>query len=294
MKYYSRAGDKIYLIISYAILTLIFFCALVPLLFVLSASLSSVEAIGSGKVFIFPVGLNFKGYTTILETPRVITGFINSLRYTSLGVIINVSMTFLAAYPLSRKDFTTRKYFLFFITFTMIFSGGMIPLFLTVNKLRMIDTIWAMVLPNAIGVYNVIICKTYIESNIPMELHESARLDGCSEFYFLLKIIIPLSTPIFAVLVLFYAVGHWNSFFNAMLYLRDPALQPLQVILRDFLIIDQTILQTDDMMSQLEKLYMRDLLRYSLIIVASLPVLMLYPFIQKYFIKGIMIGSIKG
>jgi len=294
MNFYSRAGDNIYLVISYVVLAFVFLCALIPLLFVLSASLSSVEAISSGKVFIFPVGLNLKGYSTILETPRVITGFVNSLRYTSLGVIINVSMTFLAAYPLSRKDFPTRRYFLFFITFTMIFNGGMIPLFLTVNRLKLIDTIWAMVLPNAIGVYNVIICKTYIESNIPMELHESARLDGCSELNYLLKIIVPLSTPIFAVLVLFYAVGHWNSFFNAMLYLRDPSLQPLQVVLRDFLIIDQTILQTDDLMSQLEKLYMRDLLRYSLIIVASLPVLVLYPFIQKYFIKGIMIGSLKG
>lgn len=291
---YTSFTDRLFIFISYAFLSTALVAVLVPILFVVSASFSSVEAIAAGKVFLWPVGFNLKGYITLLQSDNILRGFYNSVRYAVIGTSINVVMTLLAAYPLSRKELGARKFIMFMFTFTMIFHGGMIPSYLVVRSLGLIDTLWAMVIPGAMGVWNVIMTKTYIETNIPRELYECASLDGCRDSIYLVKVVAPLAKPILAVMVLFYAVGHWNAFFNALLYVKSAKLQPLQVVLRDILIVETTVQTTENLQSQMEKLYMKDLLQYSLIIVASIPVMMLYPFIQKYFIKGIMVGSIKG
>ncbi|MDR2730799.1 MAG: carbohydrate ABC transporter permease, partial [Treponema sp.] len=211
------------------------------------------------------------------------------------GTCINLVLTILCAYPLSRKDFGGRNIFMFIVTFTMIFSGGMLPTYIVIRQLGIINTRWAMLLPGAIGAWNVIITRTYYQSNISDELLEAAYLDGCDNFRFLLKVVIPLSTPITAVMILFYAVGHWNAYFNAFLYLSNRDLFPLQIFLREILVLNEI---TSDLLVDPElmaaKQGMADLLKYSLIIVASVPVWCAYPFVQKYFVKGIMVGAIKG
>jgi multiple sugar transport system permease protein/putative aldouronate transport system permease protein len=212
-----------------------------------------------------------------------------------LGTVINVTLTIALGYPLSRRDLYGRNIFMGLITFTMLFSGGLIPAFLLIRSLGMYNTYWAIIIPGAVGVYNVIVARTFFSSNIPQDLLEAAVMEGCGDFYFLLRIVIPLSAPIIAVLTMFYAVGHWNSYFNAMIYLRDPAKKTLQLVLRDILIVNQ---MNDDMFrdaeTQAKMEGLAQLLKYSLMVVASLPMMVLYPFIQKHFVKGIMVGAIKG
>ena len=219
----------------------------------------------------------------------------NSFYYAVLGTSINLVMTCLAAYPLSRKDLRGRNLIMGLFTFTMFFSGGLIPGFLLVSDLGMMNTVWAMVLPGAISVYNMILARTYFQSSIPVELLEASQIDGCNNTRFILKVVIPLSKPILAVLCLYYAVGHWNSYLNALLYLNDARRYPLQIVLRDILMLTQVdfseSLDTEFLLKQQE---IATLMKYSLIIVASLPVLIAYPFVQKYFVKGVMIGSLKG
>jgi multiple sugar transport system permease protein/putative aldouronate transport system permease protein len=212
-----------------------------------------------------------------------------------VGTTINVILTIALAYPLSRKDLYGRNVFMGLITFTMLFSGGLIPSFLLVRALGMYNTYWSIIVPGAVGVYNMIVARTFFQSNIPQDLLEAAVIEGCGDFHFLLKVVIPLSAPIIAVLAMFYAVGHWNSYFNAMIYLRDPAKRTLQLVLRDILIVNQV---GDDMLrdaeTQAKMEGLAQLLKYSLMVVASLPMLILYPFIQKHFVKGMMVGAIKG
>ena len=236
------------------------------------------------------------GYDIIIKSPNIVRGFRNTVIYTTVGTIISVVLTMMVAYPLSRKDIIGRNPVMFFFAFTMLFSGGMIPTFLVVQNFGMINTLWAMVLPSAISVWNMVIARTYLQSTIPNELYECATLDGCRESLFVLKIVIPLSKPIIAVMILLYAVGQWNAFFGALLYLRDPKLAPLQIVLRDILITGsyQNFPDATDVKEELERQFIRNLMQYSLIIVSSVPVLLLYPFIQRYFIKGIMIGALKG
>ena len=220
----------------------------------------------------------------------------NSIFYTFFGTLINLAMTMLAAYPLSRRDLRVRKFVNLMFSFCMIFGAGMIPSYLLVRDLGLLNTVWAMLIPGAMSVYNVIIARTYIQSSVPHELYESASLDGCTDFRYLWQIVLPLSKPIIAVLTLWYAVGHWNSYFNAMIYLRDQSLAPLQIVLRNILIVEDmdSLEMMNNINNFLDKQYMKNLYQYSLIIVASAPVMMLYPFIQKYFVKGIMLGSLKG
>jgi len=212
-----------------------------------------------------------------------------------VGTSINIVFTILAAYPLSRKDFIDRNKFMMYFAFTMLFSGGMIPTFLLIRDLGLIDTRWAMVLPNAFGIFNVIVVRTFFQNTIPDELLESAQLDGCSDFGFVRRVVITLSGPIIAVQVLFYALGHWNAFFNALIYLRSPDLFPLQLILRNILLLNQL---DDGMITDLADATQREwiaaLLRYSLIVVSSVPFMLLYPFVQRFFVKGMLVGAIKG
>lgn len=294
-KYYSGIADNILMTLVYILLWLSMIAILVPFVFIIAASFSSPSSLAAGKVLLWPVNFTLKGYGSILQSPNILSGFVNSIKYTAIGTLINVSMTMLAAYPLSRKDLRGRNFVMVLFTITMLFSGGLIPTYLLVKDLKLIDTLWAMVLPNAMSVFNVIIARTFIQSTIPNDLYESASIDGCSDFKFVLQIIIPLSKPIIAVLTLLYAVAHWNSFFNALIYLNDAKKQPLQMVLRDILVMNNTgNVKQMDLKQQMEQQQMIYLLQYSTIIVSSLPVMLMYPFIQKYFVKGIMIGAIKG
>lgn len=293
----NSVADRVYLAITEVILWFMLIVILVPLIYVLSSSFSSPEAVGNGRVFLWPVDFSLKGYEAVFTTPKVWLGFRNSVFYTVAGTTINIAVTMLAAYPLSRRDLKGRGFVTVLFTFTMLFSGGMIPTYLLVRDLKMIDTVWAMLLPGAMSVYNVIIARTYIQSSIPFELYESASLDGCTDDRYLIRIVLPLAKPIIAVLVLWYAVGHWNQYFNAMIYLRNPNLLPLQIVLRNFLIVEDmngAAIANMTMDEYMDTLYLKNLYQYSLIVVASAPVMLLYPFIQKHFVSGIMLGSLKG
>jgi multiple sugar transport system permease protein/putative aldouronate transport system permease protein len=212
-----------------------------------------------------------------------------------VGTMINVTLTIMAAYPLSRRDFFGRNVFMFLVVFTMMFDGGLIPRYLLVKDLGFLDTRWALLIPGALGVWQVIITRTYFKTTIPEEMLEAAKIDGCNDFQFILKMVIPLSAPIIAVISLFYAVGHWNQFFNALIYLKNQELWPLQIVLNNILVQNEMSM---DMLADITEMAarqgMQDLLKYSLIVVASAPVLAIYPFVQKHFVKGVMIGSLKG
>jgi putative aldouronate transport system permease protein len=268
---------------------------LYPLIYIVSASFSSPSAVIAGKVWLWPVDPTLEGYRAVFQYQQIWTGFYNSLYYTIVGTSINVALTLAAAYALSRKDLHGRNFVMLLMVFTMLFNAGLIPSYLVVKDLGLLNSRWAMILPSAVAVWNVIIARTFFQATIPDELLEAAQMDGCSDFRFFFRIVLPLSAPIIAVLVLFYAVGHWNQYFQALIYLRDTDKFPLQIILRQILIQNQV---DASMMLDVESAAARDglrqLLKYSLIIVVSFPVLLIYPFVQKHFVKGVMIGSLKG
>ena len=290
-------GDKIFDFFNTTFFTIILFITIYPLYFMVIASFSSPEAVNNGEIWLWPKDITFKGYEMIFDHDKIWTGYKNSVIYTVIGTLINVVLTITGGYALSRKDLAGRNIFMFFIVFTMFFSGGMIPTYLLVKDLGMVNTIWAMVIPNAISAYNLIIVRTFFQGTIPDELLEAGKMDGCTNWKFFLKIVVPLSTPIIAVMVLFHAVGHWNAYFNALIYLRDAALHPLQLVLRDVLVLSQANEVTDSgalASMEAEMQNISDLIKYGVVIIASLPMLILYPFVQKHFVKGVMIGSIKG
>ena len=291
---HATGHDRAFVIIVYALLALITLLILYPLIFVLSASISDPNAVNSGKVWLWPVGLQWKGYAKVFESRWVLVGYRNSLIYLVFGTALNVFVTFTGAYALSRKDIYGRGLLTFFIVFTMWFNGGMIPTFLQVKSLGLVDSPWSMIILGAMNAYNFIICRSFIQSSIPGELQEAGRIDGCSDFRLCAMIVFPLSGPVIAVLTLYYGLEHWNGYFNAMLYLNNRDYQPLQIFLREILLQNQTL----DMSADLESLQANEMLKrtikYSLIVVASLPMLVIYPFLQKFFAQGVMIGSIKG
>lgn len=291
----QSTGDKIFIVSVYAILSLILVIVLYPLIYVVSASFSDPQAVISGKVVLWPVDVTLRGYQAVFKNPKILTGFANSLFYMFVGTAINLVMTMLCAYPLSRKEFTARNKIAALFVFTMYFSGGLVPSYMIVSKLGLINTRWAMLIPTAMSTYNMIIARTYMVNSIPDELYEAAQLDGCSPFKYLLKVIVPLSKPIIAVLALYYGIAKWNNYFDAMLYLNDSSKWPITMVLREILIqnqIDPTMLTDASALSKLQG--MTELLKYSVIVVASVPVLMIYPFVQKYFVKGVTIGAVKG
>ena len=287
--------DKVFYSINNTLLVLLFLVVAYPLLYVLSCSFSSSEAIYSGKVWLFPVGFNVRAYKEILEYRPVLTGYANTIFYTTAGTAINVVCTTLAAYPLSRRDLAGRKLLMFVYTFTMIFHGGLIPTYLVVRGVGMLNTRWAMLIPQAVGIYHVIIMRTFFQQTIPDELLDASRIDGASDVQFVSRVVLPLSGAVIAVITLFYAVFHWNAFFEAFIYLNKRSLYPLQIFLREILIMSEIdsdmIIDPKDMQAMHE---LRELLKYALIVVSSVPILVLYPFVQRYFVKGVMLGSIKG
>lgn len=287
--------DTIFYMVVFTVVSLIFLAVLYPIVYVISASFSSPTAVSTGKVVLWPVEFSLEGYKAVFENKDVLIGYRNTLFYTVFGTFINVAVTMLAAYPLSRRDIVGRRYILFFFTFTMLFNGGMIPSYMVMRDLHLLNTVWAIVLPGAISVYNLMVTRSFIESNIPRELMEATQVDGCSDFRYFFTFVLPLSKSVIAVITLFYAVTHWNAYFNALLYLDDRKLFPLQLFLREILINNKVDASTAADQAFLEaKQGLADLLKYSLIIVSTLPIMCVYPFIQKYFVKGVMIGSVKG
>lgn len=246
---------------------------------------------------IIPKRISLAGYEAVFNYRDIWVGYANSIYYTLVGTAVSLFLTIACAYPLSRSDFAGRGTIMAICVFTMYFGGGLVPTYLLVMDMKLINTMWAIILPGSISVYNMIVMRTYFNTQIPGELWESSQLDGCGNMYFLLRIVLPLSLPILAVIGLFYAVGYWNSYFSAMIYLQSRSKYPLQIFLREILIINtsdpSSYMATDpDLMISLEE--RRNVMKYAVIIVSSLPVMILYPFVQKYFIKGIMIGAIKG
>ncbi|MDD9271912.1 carbohydrate ABC transporter permease [Paenibacillus sp. GCM10023248] len=289
------AADKWFDACMYVILSLLLLAVLYPLYFVVIASISNPDLVNVGDVALFPKGITLEGYRRIFGDASIWLGYRNSLIYTVLGTCLNVILTLTAGYALSRSDLAGRGIFMLVIVFTMFFSGGLIPSYLLIKSLGMLNTIWVMILPNAVSAYNIIIARTFFQSTMPAELLEAAKVDGCSNTRFFLQIVIPVSLPIVAVMVLFSAVGHWNSYFQALIYLKEDSLQPLQIILRKILISNEASENmVDGLVNQADVVRMAETMKYGVIIVSSLPVLVLYPFLQKYFIKGVMIGSLKG
>ena len=290
----TARGDRTFYAIVNAIVGVFMLIVLSPLVNIVASSFSSPGAVSSGKVLFWPVEFSLDGYKTVFQNKMIGTAYFNTFFYTIVGTMINLAMTMMAAYALARKNLPYKGFFMFLFTFTMLFSGGTIPNYMLIVNLKLYDTRWAMLLPGAISVYNMIIARTFIQ-NIPNELYEAASIDGCSDARYFFTMVIPLSVTLLSVLTLYYAVAHWNSYFDAFLYLTNRKLYPLQIVLREILIANSiNANEVVDDLTMSAKQGMADLLKFSLIIVSSLPVLVLYPFVKKYFLKGVMIGALKG
>ncbi|MDR0670598.1 MAG: carbohydrate ABC transporter permease [Treponema sp.] len=291
-------GDKIFDAVNFGILTVVFILVAYPLYFIIISSVSEPVAVAGGRVIFFPIGLTLDGYKKVFGNPDVMRGFMNSVYYTVLGVAINLAVTLPTAYALSRNDFYGRKAISIFYIITMFVSGGLIPTYLVIRSLKMLDTVWALVIPGALSVYNMMVARTFFKSNIPNELLDAARIDGCSNTMFFFRIVLPLSSAIIAILVLWYGVGHWNSYFSALLYIGRREQQTLQLELRYILLLNtqtyQAAMSAEEVAERDRLEALKEMMKYSLIIVSSLPVLILYPFIQKHFVKGVIVGSLKG
>lgn len=289
----KKGSDRLIDIVIYVLLAFAGFITLYPFLYVFSMSISGVQEVIRQEVVLLPKGFSIKSYEMIYRNKQFWTSYYNTLWYTAVGTSINVFMTIIAAYPLSKKRLLHRNFFMFMITFTMFFGGGLIPGYLLVNALGLYNTRWAIVIPGAVAAWYIIITRTFFQT-IPDSLEESAIIDGASEFRVMMSIYVPLSKPILAVLTLFYAVGHWNSFFAAMIYLSDVRKQPLQIYLRRILIEATAEIQRAIQGNIQERSAIGVQLKYSSIIVSIIPIICVYPYLQKYFVKGVLIGSIKG
>ncbi len=291
------SSDVIFEGIIYVIMSLLLMLYIYPLIFLLSASISDPGAVSRGEMWLLPKGITLAGYQQILKYKEIWRGYLNSIVIVAVGVPIAMALTFSVGYVLSRKEFKLRGILTGLFVFTMFFNGGLIPTYLVVKQLNWINTLWAVVVPNAITMYYVIIVRTYFSSNLPEELHEAATIDGCSDIRFFLRIALPLAVPIIAVMAMFYTVDRWNMYFRPMIYLTERSRYPLQLILRELVSSSNMTPEMMDGFAPSEysiMLQITSIMKYGVIIIASLPVLIIYPFAQKYFIKGIMVGAVKG
>ena len=291
--------DVIFDTVIFILLTLILFVVAYPLYWVIISSFSDPTAVSAGKVLLRPMGFTLKGYVEVFKNSQVMRGFFNSIVITFVGVCVNLAVTLPTAYALSRDNFSGKKPITVFYMITMFFGGGMIPTYLVVKNMQLLNTIWALVLPGCLSVYNMIVARTFFKSNISEELYEAGEIDGCTQSRFFFQIALPLSKAIIAIMVLYYGVGHWNSYFSALLYISDQDKYPLQLVLRNILITNQTALSQTATTAAAraalqEQQQLIDVMKYSLIIISSVPVLIMYPLVQKHFVKGVMIGSVKG
>ncbi len=283
-------SDILINILVYTMGTIALIITLYPLYFVLIASISDASLIRSGQVYIYPKGLTLVGYQKVLEDTRIWIGYRNTIFYVVTGTFISLFFTLGVSYSLSRKDFKLRNPIMILFIFTMFFNGGLIPTYLWINKLGLYDTVWVMLIPFSINVFNIVVARTFFTNTIPDELLEASKIDGANDFYFFFRIVLPLSKPIIAVITLYYAVAMWNGYFNALIYLRSDNLYTLQLILRSILILNQVAVDSQS----IEMLNTIDLIKYAVIVVSTVPIICVYPFLQKYFAKGVMIGAVKG
>jgi len=292
--------DRIFLIIVYILVTIAFLVVVYPLIYILSASISDPSVVNSGQMWLFPQEITFEGYRTILQNDDIWRGYLNTIILTTVGTTINLLVTIPAGYVLSRKDFPLKSFFTKMMIVTMFISGGLIPTYILVNDLGLSNSLWALILPGAASVYNIVVTRTFFQSTIPDELTEAAVMDGASDFRIFLSVVLPISKPIIAVMALFYGVNHWNQYFDALIYLDDRNKYPLQMILREILVLQDLSSNPTTMMSEETAMFLNEqqnlgeIIKYGVMIVATLPIIMVYPFLQKYFVKGVMIGSIKG
>ena len=293
-KQFLQDGGDPFITICGIVVILLTAVVLYPLIYVFSASFSPASAVSSGRMWLWPVDITLEGYKYVLQYRYVWIGYRNTILYSLVGTTIGLAITMACAYPLARNKLRGRNFFTLLFTVTMVFNGGMIPNYILMQKLGMINTVWAMILPGCMSVYNMIVAKSFIQSSIPGELLEASKIDGCSDAKFFFRIVLPLSRTILAVLGIMYMSSHWNAYFNAFLYLKDRDLFPLQLFLRQILVqsnFDSQMLDPEAV-AQMQTLQM--LLKYSVIVIATAPMLCLFPFFQKYFDKGILIGSLKG
>ena len=290
-------GDRIMDTTINVIMFLLFLVVLYPLIYVVSSSFSSGDAVFNGKVILWPVDFSTYGYEIVLKFPKVWVGYKNTIINTVLGTVMNVFTTTLVAYPLSRKEFQGKGFYMFIFMFTMWFGGGLVPSYILMSDLGLVNNRMAVLLTGLVSISNMVVMRSFFRSSIPGDLHDAARVDGISDIGYLVKIVLPLSKAIFSVITLYYAVAHWNAYFSAMIYLRDPSMMTLQQVLKDLLaqanpsMDDVAGLSAEDIANMQ---YAADLMKYSLIVISSAPILCAYPFVQKYFERGVMIGSVKG
>ena len=292
----NKGKDKVFNWVIYAVMGLYAFVTLLPLLFVLANAFSSPEAVYTGKVSLIPKEFDLSGFKRVFRDDSITRGYLNTLMYTAIGTVIQLVLQFTAAYPLSRKDLKGKAFANLFMVITMFINGGMIPTYFVVKNLGLINTIWANIIPGCVGVYNIIIIRTYIQSSISWEYQEAAMIDGCDPIRSFLQIVIPLCKPIIAVMLLYAIVGYWNSYFNSLLYVTNEKLWPLQRTLQRILISSNTssIGQGGGTLGQAEQALLSESLKYVVIIVSTAPILLIYPFFQKFFEKGLMVGGLKG
>lgn len=301
MKKLSRS-DKLFDMINIVLLTLMMLVILYPLYFILIASVSSPTAVNAGEVLLFPKGATLEGYKYVLKDTSIWKGYANTIILTITGTLVNMFLSVTCAYALSKSHLPFIKFIMFAMTFTMFFSGGIIPTYLLVSGLGMRDTIWSLIMPTAVSVYNVILMRTYFMNSVPEEIIQAAKIDGCSEIRALTAVVLPLSKPILVTIALFYGVGHWNQFFQALIYISDKDKFPLQLVLRNMLLMGNNAMTSmlsggmsgENAKYLAELMQQIEILKYAVIIVSVLPVLLVYPFLQKFFMKGIMMGSLKG
>jgi len=294
-------SDKIFDVVNVIIMILLLFIFTYPLYFVLIASFSDPKLVVSGEVLLWPKGVTIESYKEMFKTTKLWVGYRNTIFITVVGTLINMIMSVLCAYPLSRKDWLPRGFFMKMLLVTMYFGGGLIPTFLVVKRLGLVDTVWSMMIPGAISFYNCLIMRNYFMNSIPTSLQEAAELDGANPAQYLLKVVLPLSKPVLAVVTLYYAVGHWNDYYSALIYIFDTNLKPLQTALREILMTSQMVKEEMNKMTgrvdyeEMQSVVaVAESMKYSVIIAAMIPMLIIYPLVQKYFLKGVMIGAIKG
>lgn len=293
----KKKDGVIFSIVVYTILIVYCILTLYPLVYILSCSFSSPAAVYTGEVVFLPVDLSLKSYERVFQNAAIWRSYLNTVLYTFLGTVLSVAFTFASAYPLTRRDLKGRQFFMTLYVITMFFGGGIIPLYIIVDKLQLLDTVWAIILPGSVSVWNLIVVRTYINSSIPYDLQEAATIDGANDYVLFFRIVLPLAKPVLLIMILFYMVGYWNNYFNALMFLKTEEKYTLQLVLRN-------ILLTQDMNSMMgpgasqENLYeqamLSESLKYSAVVVSTLPILMVYPFLAKYFEKGMVIGSLKG
>ena len=298
----ESAQDRAFTIILYALTALLTLICLYPIYFTVIASFSDPYSVYGGKVNLWPVGFSLDAYTMVFENSEIWLGYANTFFYTIVGTAVNLAVTLPCGYALSRRDLKGKRFFMVLFMFTMYFSGGLVPGYLNIKQFGLIDSRWVLIIPGAMSVYNMIVCRTFFASTIPWELHEAARIDGASDFRTFARIVLPLSAPIIVVMILYYGVGHWNEYFNAMIYLKSRSKFPLQSFLREILIkgemykeeIAKGMLDGEAIQDMLKQLDTINMINDCIIIIATAPMLAVYPWLQKYFAKGVMIGSVKG